>query len=128
MTETAITRFGIRPEWREQAYRIVTGVVGLLVALTYLSEKEAALWIQLGLSSVTLLFAALFATSTWRAVLYPVLAAAGPVLVFYGVFADQQWPLILQAAVQLFGLSTASAKVVQLTIPPHPVTPLSPGT
>ena len=113
MTTVTVTRFGIRPEWREQGYRIVTGLVGLLVAFAYLSQEEAALWTQLGLSSVTLLFAALFATSTWRLVLYPVLAAAGPLLVWYGIVSDVQWPLILQAAIQLFGLSTAAAKVVQ---------------
>lgn len=113
MTTVSVTRFGIRPEWREPGYRVITGVVGLLVAFAYLSQEEAALWTQLGLSSVTLLFAALFATSTWRLALYLVLAAVGPLLVWYGVVNDEQWPLIFQAAIQLFGLSTAAAKVVQ---------------
>jgi hypothetical protein len=120
VTVETITRFGIRPEWREAAYRIVTGVVGLLASFAYLAQEEAALWTQLGISSVTLLFAALFATSTWRAVLYPVLATGGALLTWYGVVADAQLPLILAAAAQLFGLSTAAAKVVTL---PHQATP-----
>lgn len=118
MTTMSVTRFGIRPEWREPAYRIVTGVVGLLVAFAYLSQEVAALWMQLGIASVTLLFAALFATSTWRLVLYPVIAALGPLLVWYGLVGEHQWPLVLQAAIQLFGLSTAAAKTIQA--PPSP--------
>jgi len=113
VTTEAVTRFGIRPEWREAAYRFITGLVALLLAFAYLTEEEAALWTQLGLSSVTLLFAALFATSTWRQVLYPVLAAGGAILVWYGLVTDEALPLILSAAAQMFGLSTASAKVVQ---------------
>lgn len=101
------------PEYREAAYRAVAGIATLLAGTAFLSQEEAALWTQLGLSSVTLLFAALYATSTWRLVLYPVLAAVGPLLVWYGVVSDESWPLILQAAVQIFGLSTAAAKVVQ---------------
>lgn len=114
MTTVSVTRFGLKPEYRETFYRYVTGVVGLLVAFAYVSQEEAALWTQLGLSSVTLLFAALFATSTWRQVLYPVLATGGALLVWYGVVTNEQWPLILQAGIQLFGLSTAASKVVQL--------------
>ena len=117
-TDVGYARFGIHPEWRETGYRVVTGVVGLLLAFAYLSQEEAALWTQLGLSTVTLVFAALFATSTWRQVLYPVLAAAGALLVWYGVVTGEQWPLILQAAIQLFGLSTAAAKTIQSSAPP----------
>lgn len=117
MTNTSVTRFGIRPEWRETGYRWVSGAVGLLLTLAYLSQEEAALWTQLGLSSVTLLFAGLFATSTWRRVLFPFLAAAGGLLVWYGVGTEQAWPLILQAALQMFGISTAAAKVVQVSSP-----------
>lgn len=119
-TDVGHARFGIQPEWRETAYRVVTGVVGLLLAFAYLSQEEAALWTQLGLSTVTLAFAGLFATSTWRRVLYPVLAAGGALLVFYGYVTNEQWPLILQAAVQLFGLSTAAAKTIQSADPPGP--------
>lgn len=116
MTALAATRFGIRPEWREPLYRFVIGLVALLSAIAYLSKEEAALWTQLGLSIVTLLFAALFATSTLRQVLYPVLATAGGLLTWYGYVNSDQWPLILAAAVQMFGLSTAAAKTVQKPI------------
>lgn len=118
MTTEAVTKFGIKPEWREPAYRFVTGAVGLLAALAYLTQEEATLWTQLGLSVVTLLFATLFATSTWRLVLYPALAASAALLTWYGIGTDEQWALILSAGVQMFGLSTASAKVVQMTPPP----------
>ncbi|MCV7424346.1 hypothetical protein H7K45_27745 [Mycobacterium yunnanensis] len=112
-TNTNVTRFGIRPEWREPLYRGVTGLVALLLALAYLSKEEAALWTQLGLASVTLLFAALFATSTVRKLLYPLLVAAGGLLTWYGWVNAEQWPLILAATAQMFGLSTAAAKAVQ---------------
>lgn len=117
----AITRFGIRPEWREAWYRLVAGLGALLLSFGYLQEQEAALWTQAGISSVTLLFAALFAPGSARQLVYPVLAAAGPLLTWYGLVGDERWPLILAAVTQMFGLVTAGAKVVQL--PPAPPQP-----
>ncbi len=113
MTTVVMTRFGIRPEWRELFYRYASGSVALLLAFGYLEEQEAALWTQLGISTVTLLFASLFAPGTWRQFLYPVLALGGAVATWYGIVNGEDLPLILSAAAQMFGITTAGAKVVQ---------------
>ncbi|QGH80025.1 membrane protein [Gordonia phage NHagos] len=98
---------------REEFYRIVTAVATGLLAFGFLDEEKAALWTQLGLATVTTLFALLYTTSAWRAALYSITGPLGAVLMAYGIVADTRWALITAAVAQLFGMATAAAKTVQ---------------
>ena len=65
------------PDRREQLYRAAGAVTMLLFGLGVLTSDQAAQWAQLGVSLVTLLFAALYSTSTWRTALYAVTGPLG---------------------------------------------------
>lgn len=106
----------IPDSYREAAYRGLSGVVTFLVAFGVFNSDQAALWTQLGVSTVTLLFALLYSTSTWRSVLYAVVGPLGAVLMAYGIVDDVRWALITTAVAQVFGITTAAAKVVQAPV------------
>lgn len=98
---------------RETWYRVSSGAVMFLFAFGTLAQDSVTLWIQLVGATVTLLFAALYSTSTLRTVLYTTLAPAGAVLMYYGIVSDVRWALITAAVAQVFGIATAAAKSVQ---------------
>ena len=98
---------------REAYYRVTAAVVTGLMAFGLLDNQEAALWTQLGLTTVTSLFAMLYSTQAWRTALYALVGPLGAVLMAYGLVADERWALITAAVGQLFGIATAAAKTVQ---------------
>lgn len=98
---------------REAVYRFVGGLGLFLFAFGVLDDMEASLWTQLGVSTVTLLFALLYATSTWRVALYAVVGPLGAVLMAYSIVTETRWGLIVAATGQALGITTAAAKTVQ---------------
>lgn len=103
----------IQPSAREAGYRAVSGVFLLLWAAGVLKQEEAAVWTQLGISIVTMVFAALYATSPWRLALYGLIVPVSVVLTQYGTATGLDWPLIASAVAQVLGITTAAAKTVQ---------------
>lgn len=103
----------VPPSAREAGYRVVAGVFVLLWAAGVLDQEGAALWTQLGISIVTLVFAALYATSPWRLALYGLIAPLSAVLTLYGYANGVDWALIASAVAQTLGITTAAAKTVQ---------------
>jgi len=106
-------RVWIPERYREGLYRFVAGTTGLLLATRYLSAQEAALWTELGVATVTALFAALYSTTRARLALYAVGVPLGSALVYYGWTCEEQWALLMGAFGQMFGITTAAAKTVQ---------------
>ncbi|UYL88126.1 holin [Gordonia phage Evaa] len=106
-------RNAIPEKRREEFYRVVAGVTTFLLAFGVLDNQEAALWTQLGLATVTCLFALLYSTSAWRSAIYALAGPAGAVLMAYGLVGDQTWALVVAAVAQLFGITTAASKVTQ---------------
>lgn len=98
--------------WREHLYKLVTAAVTALTALGVTTADKAGLWTQLGVATVTLLFAVLYAGTGIRATFYAVLTAASAVLLAYGIAQNINWAVITAAAAQALGLSTAAAKAV----------------
>lgn len=99
--------------FRETAYRYAAALTTLLFAFGVLDSQEASLWTQLGVSTVTLLFALLYASSGLSATIYTVTGPLGAVLMWYGIVSDTRWALITAATGQLFGIATAAAKTIQ---------------
>lgn len=114
MTATPLIRNGPRPEVREAIYRAVAGIVTILTGVGIFDANVGALWLALATSTVTLIFALLFSTSNWRTALYAVVGPLGAVLGAYGLLHGIDWALITAGTVQAFGLSTATAKVIQV--------------
>lgn len=99
-------------EFRETAYRFAAALSTFLFAFGVLDSQEASLWTQLAVSTITLLFALLYATSGWRATIYAVTGPLGAILMWYGIVTDVRWALITAAVAQVFGLTTAAAKTI----------------
>jgi hypothetical protein len=106
----------IPQRYREAGYRVVAGLGTFLLAFGVLSSQEAALWTNLGVSTVTSLFAMLYATTAPRLALYALVGPVGGVLQSYGLVSDSKWLIIVTAAGQLFGITTAAAKTVQAPV------------
>jgi hypothetical protein len=111
---TPIISTGPKAEVRETAYRVVTAVVTLLVGIGFFNTNEAALWSALALSTVTLVFAIFFSTSSWRTALYAIVGPLGAVVGAYGLLHGVDWAMVAAAVAQAFGLSTAAAKTIQV--------------
>lgn len=103
----------INPAQREGWYRAISGLFLMLWAAGVLAEQEALVWSQFGISTVTLLFAVLYATSNWRAALYGLIVPLAAVLTWYGIATGVNWPLVAAAVAQVLGITTAAAKTVQ---------------
>lgn len=103
------------PEHRETLYRVVAGVLTFLTGYGILDESEAALWAQLAVGTITVLFALLYSTTTLRMALYALIGPVGAVLMAYGIVTDQMWAVIVAAVGQVFGVATAGSKTVELT-------------
>ncbi|MCP3811561.1 hypothetical protein NLX62_04350 [Mycobacteriaceae bacterium Msp059] len=103
----------INPAQREGWYRAISGLFLLLWSVGVLAQAEALVWSQLGISTVTLLFAVLYATSSWRAALYGLVVPLSAVLTWYGIATGINWPLVAAAVAQVLGITTAAAKTVQ---------------
>jgi len=99
---------------REAYYRFASAAVMFLFAFGLLSTSAVTLWIQLVGATVTLLFAALYATTPFRLALYAILAPVGAVLLYYGFTTDETWALIVAAVAQAFGITTAAAKATSV--------------
>lgn len=100
----------IPASYRETVYRIVAAVVTGLTATGALTVDKAYLWTQLGLATVTLLFALLYAGTALRAAFYAAITAGSAVLLAYGVAKGIDWPIIVGAIGQALGVATAAAK------------------
>lgn len=98
--------------WREHLYKIVTAIVTALTATGITTADKAGLWSQLGIATVTLLFAVLYAGTSLRATFYAVIAAGGALLLAYGIAQGINWPVIVGAVAQALGLATAAAKTI----------------
>lgn len=107
---------------RETVYRIVAAVITGLTATGALTVDKAYLWTQLGIATVTLLYALLYAGTALRATFYTVIAAVSALLLTYGVAKGIDWPIIVGAIGQALGVATAAAKAQS----PDDVTPASP--
>lgn len=103
----------INPAQREGWYRAISGLFFLLWSVGVLAQAEALVWSQFGISTVTLLFAVLYATSSWRAALYGLVVPLSAVLTWYGIATGIDWPLVAAAVAQILGITTAAAKTVQ---------------
>lgn len=103
----------INPAEREGWYRAVSGLFLMLWAIGVLTQDEAAKWTQFGISTVTLLFALLYATSPWRVALYGLIVPLAGLLTWYGIATGVNWPLVAAAVAQVLGITTAAAKTVQ---------------
>ncbi|AER47664.1 phage holin [Mycolicibacterium goodii] len=103
----------VNPANREGWYRAVSGIVLALWGAGVLKQEEALTWTQLGISTVTLLFAALYATSSWRLALYGMIVPVSAVLTWYGIATGVDWALVSSAVAQILGITTAAAKTVQ---------------
>lgn len=99
---------------RETAYRFINAALLALLGLGFLSAQEVALWTELGIGTVTLIFAALYATSSWRLALYALIAPLSLVLGWYGIAKGVDWAIVAMAVAQALGITTAAAKVIAL--------------
>lgn len=99
---------------REAAYRYVNAILLVLLGLGYLTATQGALWGEVGLGTVTLLFAVAKATSNWRIALYALTGPAAGLLGAYGLARGVDWAVITMAVAQALGITTAAAKVVAL--------------
>lgn len=95
---------------RETLYRVVSAAIMGLTATGTLTVDKAYLWTQLGVATVTLLFALLYAGTSIRATFYTVVTASSAVLLSYGVLKGVDWAIIVAAVGQALGVSTAAAK------------------
>jgi uncharacterized membrane protein len=95
---------------RERAYVVVTMIVGVLASWSLLDASLVQPVLQLVLSTLTLGFAVLYATSAWRTALYGVLLAVQALAMALHFLNDQQWTAILALAATLLGTATAAAK------------------
>lgn len=95
---------------RETLYRVVAAVVTALTATGTLAADKAYLWTQLGVSTVTLLFALLYAGTSIRTALYTVAAAGGALVLAYGILKGVDWAIIVGSVGQALGVVTAAAK------------------
>jgi hypothetical protein len=84
----------------------------------FTDARREWLWAQLGVATVTLVFALAFSTSMWRSLLYGITGPLGAVLMWYGIVGDAKWALIVAGIGQLFGITTAAAKTVQRSVSP----------
>lgn len=99
---------------REGLYRIAGAVTTLLFGLGVLTSDEAAQWAQLIVSLITLLFAFLYATSSWRVALYAVTGPLGSILMAYGIVNDVRWAVIAASVGYALGITSAAAKTIQV--------------
>lgn len=121
MTPPTSTVYGFRgwlerlvpPSYREKFYRLVSATIAGLVTGGLLASDKADLWTQLGLSTVTLLFAMLYTTNGWRIALYAVAGPAAGLVMAYGIIHNITWTIIFATIVQAGGVTTAAAKTVQ---------------
>lgn len=97
---------------RESWYRIGGALVIFFGSWGYLDGSEVQQWSALVAATVTLLFAALYSTSTVRTALYLFLVAVQGVAGLYGILDDQRWGGIVTLAAFALGVTTAAAKTV----------------
>lgn len=106
-------RARIPETYREMGFRIVSAVSILLLGMGAIDQDHAFLWTQVGVGTVTCLFAWLYTDSNQRAALYALVGPIGGLLMSYGLLNNAQWAVVLAATGQVFGVTTAAAKVVQ---------------
>lgn len=99
---------------RETAYRYVNAVLLVLLGVGVFTTADAALWGELALGTVTLLFALTKATSNWRIALYALTGPVAALVGAYGLLQGVDWAVVAMAVAQALGITTAAAKVVAL--------------
>lgn len=100
------------PHLREVGYRLSAALTTLLFAYGILDASTQAIWAQLGVGLVTLVFALVYAETPVRIALYTITGPLGAALLYYGIVTDVRWALITAAVAQAFGIVTAAAKTV----------------
>lgn len=98
------------PVRRETLSRYLNAAVFGLQGIGVLTADRAALWTQLGVAAIALLYALLFAGTALRALLYSFLLASTSLLLAYGIAKGVNWAIILASIGQAFGIVTAAAK------------------
>lgn len=98
------------PSRRETIARAISAIIMGLTATGALTADKAALWTQLGVAAVGLLFALLYASTGVRAALYSVIVLGSSLLAVYGIAQNVDWAIILASVGQAFGITTAAAK------------------
>lgn len=98
--------------WREHLYKAVSGVVMALTATGITNPDKSGLWTQVGVATVTLLFALLYAGNGIRVAVYSLAAAGGALLMAYGIAKGVEWAVVVAAVGQALGIATAAAKAV----------------
>jgi hypothetical protein len=106
---------------RETGYRVVTGALTFLTGYGYLDNDQALLWGQVGLGTLTALFALLYTTDGLRQVLYVVTGPLGGLLMAYGIVSDVKWAVLVASIGQVFGIATAAAKTIGIDQGEHPI-------
>lgn len=106
---------------RETGYRVITGLLTFLTGYGYLDNDQALLWGQVGLGTVTALFALLYTTDGLRQVLYVVTGPLGGLLMAYGIVSDVKWAVLVASIGQVFGMATAAAKTINIDQGEHPI-------
>lgn len=94
---------------RDQVYIWVAAAVTLLAGLGYVTNTAAALWSAAGISSVTLAYALVHATSSWRAALYGFIIAAAPLATWYSIGTEEGWAAVVVFAAAVLGLTKATS-------------------
>jgi hypothetical protein len=98
------------PARREAINRALSAIIIGLTATGTLTADKAALWTQLGVAGVGLLFALLYAGTSVRAALYSVIVVGSSLLAVYGIAQNVDWAIIVACVGQAFGITTAAAK------------------
>lgn len=93
---------------QDYTYSLVTGAVTFLLALGVVDQVQAALWTQLAIGVVTLVFAVVASPSMARSSVYALTGPLGAVLMAYGIVNDARWAVITAGVGQVLGLTTAA--------------------
>lgn len=98
------------PARREALSRVLAATIMGLQGVGILTADKAALWSQLGVAAIGLVYALLWAGTSIRAALYSVILVGSSVLLAYGIADSVNWAIILASVGQAFGITTAAAK------------------
>ena len=100
----------VKPEWRERIYDTVGAAVVVLGSWGLVDEADAAVYAQVILACVALLFAILHSTSNIRTTLYGLLGAVQALAAFYSIGTDAQWAGVLAMAAAVLGTQVAAGR------------------
>lgn len=103
--------FGIRTwaDVRSLLYVLTPLLVAWLVQLGVVGDREADLWIALGVAVLSPAMAAMNTVDGFRRWFYPALAATNALLLGYGIVTDSQLSPVIAIVTALVGAGVAAA-------------------